>query len=265
MENLHSKFILSYFISETNTRSLGNGATLEAGSQPQSAHRSSSQESSPTPLSSRTDLLSLPESEMAFVLERLPSPDAPRADHKLFHYRSGADGFELVIAVGGSLVPEPGRGPARAPEHFNANDVSAALDQSRRRVAFEFLDLKRPSRGWVQVLPTDANSAPRELRGDVQFTLSGDSILAFKSTTAFGIDLRYVAEQYAHQLLEVDGTTHNSRESSAPAKPQSQQLHDAQHLKLYLEGARLWRRVTFNDRSGYYFDNQLIFSAALSP
>ena len=212
------------------------------------------------------DLSALPESESVFVLQRLPSMNVPRMSHQLLHYQSdNADGYEFLIAVGGLA----GRSMAT---NVSLTSLDPYYEQRGRPV--EFLDLQRLSLGWVLV-ETDPRFFILLGPAEHMFTLTGDSILAFgrhfqhaPNTSAYSFDIRYLIEQYVHQVLrEKDSLADSS--ASSPAEllmplSQPQRPNIERPVRLHVEGERLWRPVTsLNDRPGYSFDSQLFFATPL--
>lgn len=231
-------------------------STIGSPSSPQPAGGNRSHQRN-TPLSFRLDLTSIPESDISFILERLPSPNVLRTNHKLFHYRSGSGDCELLICVGGSPVQS----------NQNQSTSQSEIQSKRDGRAFDFLDLTRPLNGWISVQYTIESFCPPEVpSGSNMFTLTGDLILAFgiRSSNApvYAIDLRYLIEQYTQQSLQI------AEAALAWPEPDLRAQHsiDARPQVLCLEGARLWRPVALNNNSAsaYNFYDKLIVSTPLS-
>lgn len=218
------------------------------------------------PLSLKLDLSALPESESVFILQRLPSMNVPRMNHQLLYYQSGAaaGGFELLIAVGGLN-----------PRSMMSIGQLAAQDPyyEHRGRPVEFLDLQRLFLGWVLV-ETDPRYFILLGPAEHMFTLAGDSILMFgrhfqhaPNTSVHSFDIRYLIEQYSHQVLRDDSPADSGASSPAEplAPPQPHHLLSGQRpIKLRVDGERLWRSVAVNnERPGHVFDSQLFFATPL--
>ena len=230
------------------------------------------------PLSLKMDISAFPESDSAFILERLPSMNVRRKNHQLLYYQSVSYGFELLIVLGGNV--------ADAPQPHQ--DPYSELDER----PIEFLDLQCLSLGWILV---DTSPDFFIINGDAEnkFILSGDSILAFgrhfkhttsaarllslnhlHSASAYSMDLSYLIQQYTQQLLHHEHETpvaankevHPSLSSRAQPLQANQLSHYSfatQPAKLLIDGQRLWKPVEINDIHDE--DDDRFFFSALIP
>lgn len=190
------------------------------------------------------DLSSLPMSDSFFILEELPLMNVAREKHQLLHYRSSVGGFELLIAIGGSI------------QSAEPNAASSV----------EFLDLQRPSLGWILV-DTDPNFFICDKEVCHKFVLAGDSIIAFghrfqtaRSRSVHAFDLRYLTNQFSEQVLIREQNSSNLSGASMTDTTK----RDERPIKLSLDFNLLWRRQGgFEDEGSFTY--RLFFPFRLPP